>query len=137
MKKHNISDTKIDKIILTNYTASFMNNSKWVKLIQLLVDNTQFIARCDVKLIHDDKIRELIISGEEQFDFDFYENAMEAMITNPVTPGWTLYKEIEWISFPIISEAPENIIKLKQLVQKLGDFRTDLTDEYYRIFAYI
>ena len=137
MKKQNSSNPKIDKIILTNYTASFMNNSKWVKLIHLLVDNAQLIERCDVKLIYDDKIRKLIINGDEQFDFDFYENAMEAMIIDPVTPGWTLYKEIEWIRFPISGENSENIIKLKQLVEKSGEFHADLTDEYYRILAHM
>ncbi|MFC4818479.1 MULTISPECIES: hypothetical protein [unclassified Flavobacterium] len=132
-----IPDPKVDKIIQTNYTASFMNNSKWLKLIRLLVDNAQCIARCDVKLIYDDKIRQLMINGEEQFNFDFYENAMEAMITNPIAPGWTLYKEIEWICFPISSENSENILKLTQLVQKSGEFHTHRTDEYYRIIAYI
>ena len=47
-----------------------MNNSKWVKLISVLVVNYHLIEEIDVKLIFDKKIRKLKISGNEQFNFD-------------------------------------------------------------------
>ncbi|NJK94349.1 MAG: hypothetical protein HC905_04855 [Bacteroidales bacterium] len=100
MKNQTLSDEKIDKIIKDKFSGSFMSNSKWVKLIQLLVDNYVLIKICNVKLIYDNKIRNMMISGDEQYDFDFYSSSMESMVTDPIVPGWTSYKEIEWVDFP-------------------------------------
>jgi hypothetical protein len=139
MKNQTLSDEKIDKLIQTNYSGSFMNNSKWVKLIQLLVDNYDLIKVCNVKLIFDDKIRNMKITGDEQYDFDFYSNSMESMVSDPIIPGWTSYKEIEWIGFPTVSDSDnikQDILKIKQCVNGLGKFNEELTNEYYRIYAY-
>jgi len=51
MKTENITSEKIDKIILEKYTGSFMNNSKWVKLIQKIIENFDVIKKCTVKLM--------------------------------------------------------------------------------------
>jgi hypothetical protein len=132
----NIMSEKIEKIILEKYTGNFMNNSKWVKLIQKMVENFDLIKKCTIKLIHDDNIRLLNITGNEQYDLDFYSNSMEGMLTNPIVPGWTVYKEIEWISFPCNTEDVQDILKIKQQIQMLGKFNDELTDNYYRIYAY-
>lgn len=123
----------IDKIIKQKYSSSFMSNSKWVKLIELLVENYKLFDLCNLKLIYDDNIRELLIEGNETFDFDYYKDSMEGMVTKPITPGWVLYKEIEWISFPL---EKSNIDKLQKLINQLGEFRSDLTADYFRVFAY-
>lgn len=123
----------IDKIIKKKYSSNFMSNSKWVKLIELLVKNYKLFDVCNVKLIYDDKIRELLIEGNETFDFDYYKDSMEGMVTKPITPGWVLYKEIEWVSFPF---EKSNIDKLQKLINQLGEFRSDLTADYFRVFAY-
>nr|WP_315195065.1 hypothetical protein [uncultured Flavobacterium sp.] len=136
MKTENITSEKIEKIILEKYTGSFMNNSKWVKLIQKIVENFDVIKKCTVKLIYDDEIRLLNITGDEQYDFDFYSNSMEGMLANPIVPGWTVYKEIEWISFPYDTDVVQDILKIKQQIQMLGEFNDELTDSYYRIYAY-
>lgn len=136
MKTENITSEKIQKIILEKYTGSFMNNSKWVKLIRKIVENFDVIKKCTVKLIYDDEIRLLNITGDEQYDLDFYSNSMEGMLTNPIVPGWTVYKEIEWISFPYDAEVVQDILKIKEQIQMLGEFNDELTDNYYRIYAY-
>lgn len=123
----------IDKIIKKKYSSNFMSDSKWVKLIELLVKNYKLFDVCNVKLIYDDKIRELLIEGNETFDFDYYKDSMEGMVTKPITPGWVLYKEIEWVSFPF---EKSNIDKLQKLINQLGEFRSDLTADYFRVFAY-
>ena len=136
MKMENITSEKIEKIILEKYTGSFMNNSKWVKLIQKIVENFDVIKNCSVKLIYDENVRLLNITGNEQYDLDFYSNSMEGMLTNPIVPGWTVYKEIEWISFPSDTEVVQDILKIKQQIETLGKFNDELTDNYYRIYAY-
>ena len=136
MKTKNITSERIEKIILEKYTGSFMNNSKWVKLIQKIVENFSVIKKCTVKLIYDHEIRLLDITGDEQYDLDFYSNSMEGMLTNPIAPGWMVYKEIEWISFPSDTEVVQDILKIKRQINMLGKFNDELTDNYYRIYAY-
>ncbi len=136
MKTENITSEKIQKIVLEKYRGSFMNNSKWVKLIRKIVENFDVIKKCTVKLIYDDEIRLLNITGDEQYDLDFYSNSMEGMLTNPIVPGWTVYKEIEWISFPYDAEVAQDIFKIKEQIRMLGEFNDELTDNYYRIYAY-
>lgn len=133
MKNHSNLNNSIDKIIKQNYSSTLMNNSKWIKLIELLVKNYNLFDVCEVKLIYDDQIRQLIIEGNETFDFDYYKDSMEGMVTKPITQGWVLYKEIEWISFP---SDKGNTHELEKLINQIGHFRSDLTADYLRIFAY-
>ena len=134
MKNEPALDDKIDKIIKRNYSSTFMNNSKWVKLIGLLVKNHKLFDVCNVKLIYDDEIRRLIIQGNETYELDYYQDSMEGMVTKPITPGWIAYKEIEWISFP---SDKSNTQALEILIKKTGEFRSDVTVDYLRILAYL
>ena len=140
MKLKILSDEELNKFIKKKSSSSLMNDSKWVKLIQTLVNNYELIGKCEVKLIYDDKIRTLIIDKDDQFNFDFYARAVEAMITH-VSGGWTLYKEIEWISFPRIydqNNQPQNqdLEKIREIIHEIGQFNDELSDEYYRIYSY-
>ena len=140
MKPKILSDEELNKIINKKYSSSLMNDSKWVKLIQTLVNNHGLIGKCQAKLIYDDKIRALIIDEDALFNFDFYAHSVEAMITH-VTGGWTLYKEIEWISFPRIyyqndQSLNQDVEKISEIIHKIGQFNDELTDEYYRIYGY-
>jgi hypothetical protein len=144
MTVHDRDDIYLDKIIRRKFTASFMNDSKWVKLISSLVDNAPQVKKCLVKLIWDDNapLRQLIIDGSKRYDFDFYKNAMEAMITgNP--KGWYSYKEIEFIDFPryLLTEkgtTPEeqDLGFIQKLAEKTGQFNFELRDDSLRIYAY-
>ncbi|HBU78399.1 MAG TPA: hypothetical protein DEF18_09875 [Muricauda sp.] len=110
-----------------------MNNSKWVKLISVLVVNYHLIEEIDVKLIFDKKIRKLKISGNEQFNFDYYPNAMESMVTDPVNPGWTMYKEIEWIEI----KGSQVNKELAEMIKGIGKFNIDSHPKKLRLSAYI
>ena len=51
-----------------------------------------------------------------------------------VTGGWTLYKEIEWISFPRIyyqndQSLNQDVEKISEIIHKIGQFNDELTDE--------
>ena len=141
MVTRNQFDDKLNKLIQTKFSSSLLNNSKWVKLIQVLVDNHHLINHCIVKLVYDDENRQLMIEGDEQYNFDFYSTALEGMVSKPITPGWTLYKEIEWISFPFAFQdgsiqRRQELKEIKNIINKIGLFDEELTNEYYRIYAY-
>ena len=144
MKAYYRDDTHLDKLIKQKFSASFMNNSKWVKLISLLVDNSFQIKECIVKLICDDKepYRQLLFNENTQFGFDFYDNAMEAMVSGKPT-GWYAYKEIEWLDFPGTTSndndkvaVQQNLPAIKALIDNLGQYKTELTQNNLRIYAY-
>ncbi len=118
-----------------------MSNAKWVKLIAVLIANRDLIQACKVKLIWEDVDvdRWLLIGEETSYQFDYYANAMEAMITGTPRLGWTVYKEIEWLDFPRFprdtGEAQElHTIQLK--IEEVSHFQIDASADNLRLYAY-
>ena len=99
-----------DKIALS-FSSSFMNDSKWVKLLSALSEYELVIENSNVKLIWDDEIRDICINGDISYDFDFYEHSMVSMISG-YPKGWYDYKEIEWIEIKSDEHEMERIIDL-------------------------
>lgn len=126
------SEEIIEKLIKEKFSASFMNNSKWVKLISALIVNHHLFEEIDVKLIFDEERRKLIISGNEKFNFDYYPVTMESMVTKPANPGWTKYKEIEWIEI----NGPQVDEELTEIIESIGRFNMDVSPRKLRISAY-
>lgn len=121
-----------------------MNNSKWVKLISALVDNSSLIMECKVKPIWDDSEpkRYLRIDENTQFGFDFYDTAMEAMVSGEPT-GWYAYKEIEWLDFPKVTSSVNNKLPIQQnlqfiktIIENLGQYKLEMTQDNLRLYAY-
>lgn len=121
-----------------------MNNSKWVKLISALVDNSTLIKECKVKPIWDDSEpkRYLRIDANTQFGFDFYDTAMEAMVSGEPT-GWYAYKEIEWLDFPKVTSSvnnkppiQQNLQFIKAIIDNLGQYKLEMTQDNLRLYAY-
>ncbi len=144
MTVHYRDDIYLDKLIKEKFSASFMNNSKWVKLISTIVANSSEIKLCKVKPIWDDKepYRQLLFTENTRFDFDFYDSAMEAMISEKPT-GWYAYKEIHWLDFPSIvkregktNNTQQNIQLIKEIIDSIGEYKTELTETNLRLYAY-
>lgn len=136
---HYREDIYLDKIIKQKFSGSFMNNTKWVKLISALVRNSGEIKECRVKPIWDDgeQCRTLLINEDRKYDFDYYDSAMESMVSGTPT-GFYAYKEIEWLDFPLnTSNSRQNIHFIKTLIESLGQFKLELTDERLRLYAYL
>lgn len=121
-----------------------MNNSKWVKLISALVDNSSLIKECKVKPIWDDSEpkRYLRFDANTQFSFDFYDTAMEAMVSGEPT-GWYAYKEIEWLDFPKVTSSVNNKLPIQQnlqfiktIIENLGQYKLEMTQDNLRLYAY-
>jgi hypothetical protein len=141
-------DIYLDKIIRKEFSASLMNNKKWVKLISILVENAGLIKECRVKLIweNQNETRFLRIDEFFQYNFDFYDTAMEAMITGKPA-GWYAYKEIEWLDFPrfvistdkrnVQTSVEQNLALIKTKIEQIGQFHFDCTPNNLRISAYL
>ncbi len=144
MPVHYREDSYLDKIIQQKFSASFMSNSKWVKLITALVDNWQEIKECLVKPIWDDEppSRRLLLDEHTHYNFDYYDAAMEAMISGKPR-GWYAYREIEWLDFPRLVSvqngkpaASQNLETISQIIGALGQFVIELTTDNLRLYAY-
>lgn len=148
MSVHYREDDYLDKLIKANFPTALMNSSKWVRLITTLVNNSSEIKECRVKPIWDDEapIRRLLIQEDVQFGFNFYENAMESMVSGAPT-GWYAYKEIEWLDFPKLITSfdqkmkhitqEQNLNLIKSRIEESGQFHLLLTSNNLRLYAYL
>jgi len=136
MKNHNqyIDVSKLDKIIEENYSVSYMNNTKWNKLIESLTDQLDKIY-VNYKLIHSDEVNGNIFDSPD----------FEPFFIEPI-----LYKEIEWIEFPKQYEDwknennrkagkqyfTQNLEGIKYAIRKTGQFEMDTEENSLRIYGY-
>jgi hypothetical protein len=114
--------------------SSFMNNTKWHKLIEVLTDELNVIY-VNYKLINSDCIR---YTTFDSADF-------KPFFIEPI-----LYKEIEWIEFPKNYKLTYNkrvtrkfdkihtqdIDTIKRIINDLGEFMIDSDDNKLRLIAY-
>jgi len=124
-----------DRYISKNYSGSYLNNTKWIKLINGLTNefNEVFI---NYKLVYDD-----IIKGYLFNTADFKPYFLE-----PIK-----YKEVEWIEFPFEYEYwvntnnlkagkkvyNQHLKAIKAKIESLGVFRIDEYENRLRLYAYI
>jgi len=130
--KHKLDSArnKNDEIALS-FSNSFMNDSKYVKLLCALSESDLVIEDSRVKLIWDDEIREIYMD-EITYEFDFYDHSMESMIGG-YPKGWYEYKEIEWLELKSDAHQMERII---HLLNSIGQFETELMDGVLRLYGY-
>jgi hypothetical protein len=133
-------DEFLDRVISKRRLIGYLNNAKWVKLLHVLVANYDLVKECQVKLIWEDKPtgRLLRIDEHTEYQFDYYDQAMEAMITGK-PHGWWAYREIEWLEFPryLTEESGEqNLTAIQLALAPVGQFPLVLTDNSLRIEAY-
>ncbi len=131
----NNKSKNIDEIIKNNYSGSYLNNTKWYKLIDELTKNFEEIY-INYKLVYDD-----IVEG---YLFDSVDS--EPYFLEPIK-----YKEIEWIEFKneysyLLNrdnkKAGKTIYKqdtrlIKSVIDKIGEFRVDIFSDKIRLYAYI
>jgi hypothetical protein len=137
---------RTDRIIAQRFTASFMSDAKWVRLLHALTGylpcmenqlqdthSWTLVRSCKVKLVWDDElIRDLNIA-HQSYNYDYYDHAVEAMISGPPR-GWFDYKEIEWIEF--LKDGQSNIDQIEAAIQAVGQFELEHSDQSLRLFAY-
>ncbi|MBO2650815.1 hypothetical protein [Shewanella algae] len=122
---------KTDRLI-EKFSGSFMSNAKWVKLLSSLSSIDGLDCKAIVKLVWDEEERDVRLDEGLEFNFDFYDNSMESMISgNP--KGWYDYKEIEWLS---ISGDQEQISNIQEKINQLGKFELATNQNSIIVFCY-
>lgn len=54
-----------------------------------------------------------------------------------ITPGWTLYKEIQWINFPASTkEGNQDILKIKGIINAIGIYELEADSESLKVIAH-
>ena len=134
---HSIVSNKskeIDELVKRKYSGSFLNNTKWYKLIDVLTIEFDEVY-INYKLIYDNIIKGYLF---DSVDFEPY-------FLEPIK-----YNEVEWIEFPVEYEYWVNrdnlkagkkiynqdfkAIKLK--IESIGEFRMDEFENKLKIYAY-
>ena len=129
-----LTEKNIENIIRESNFSSFMNNTKWEKLFENLIEefDSVFIR---FKLIGREKI--------EETEFDMVD-------FNPYFIEPVLYKEIEWIEFPqkmlviknkrisrqTLSEYNQDTSKIENLINEIGIFDLEMDNGVLRLYGY-
>ncbi len=130
----NYQSKNAEQLIKEKYNAAFMNNTKWVKMINILVYQFDSIF-LNYKLIYDE-----IIEGAL---FDIAD--MEPYFIEPIK-----YKEVEWINFPTkykiwinvnnrkagMKEYSQDIKSIKEALENIGKFDLEMYPENLRLYGY-
>jgi len=110
---------RLDSIISREYSASYMSNSKWVKLLKAVCVHHADIPALNYKLVYSDEIKTTYIEEyEEHIDNNWFREPL-------------IYKEIEWLEFPVIGNQ-----NLELALNKLGQFQLVKTDTSIRVLGY-
>lgn len=129
-------DNALERLIRRRFTASVMSDAKWVRVISWIVTNAAWLKACQVKLVWDEAVRDLLYDEHSSFQFDFYDHAMEAMISGKPL-GFYSYREIEWLEFPArIRSMPQDLIRIQADLAQVGRFDLERTHTGLRLFAY-
>ena len=119
---------RLESIIARNYSASNMSNSKWVKLFKIVASISNEIPCMNYKLVYGE---EVFYSFTEQHE----EHVEEQWFIEPL-----IYKEIEWVEFPVKNNIEatkiQNISLLKEKLILSGKFPIEETETGVRVHAY-
>jgi hypothetical protein len=137
---------KLDKIIEQRFTVSLMSNAKWVDLLHVLtgydsqpknpqerLHSWDLVSSCRAKLVLDDESVRTLFLDYKVYNFDYYDQAMEAMIFGQPS-GWYDYKEIEWIEF--LRDGTCDVERIAAAIRQRGQFALELTASALRMYAY-
>lgn len=125
---------KADKIIQRRYKASFMNNTKWYKLLGAICMKVEIVG-LNYKLIYDDVIESNILEFPDCYPY-FLE---------PIK-----YKELEWVEFPSVyqdfvnmnnlkagkKEVEQDISLIEGIIYDLGVFEIEKDALSLKVFGY-
>lgn len=114
-----------------------MSNSKWVRLIDKLVENIDQVKKVQFKKIQNDSIGELYLYEDTTFGFDYWENGFEG---HNSLGGWLTFKEIEYLVFPRVIDLDKNIEQDLEQIMKLiiivGQIDLELNEDTLKLTCY-
>jgi hypothetical protein len=122
---------KTDSIV-NSFDVSLMSNAKWVKLLNSLSNLNLDDAIATVKLVWDIDVRAFRLDSDLEFNFDYYANSMESMISG-YPKGFYDYKEIEWLN---IKASNETIELINNNLNSIGKFCVHQSTDSIQVLAY-
>jgi hypothetical protein len=138
--KAKIYDEQIDQEIekaISRFSQHLMSNSKWVRLIDKLVENINKVKKVQFKKVQKDLIGELYLNEDTTFGFDYWENGFEG---HNSLGGWLPFKEIEYLVFPRVIDLDNNIEQdLEQIMKSItnvGQFDLELNENTLKLTCY-
>jgi len=121
---------EIEKSI-SKFSQQFMSNSKWVRLVEAIVDNSQEFKKIQFKKIQSDRIGELYLNKDSIFEFDYWQTGFEG---NNSFGEWLEYKEIELLIFP--KTLHQNIFKIQEIIISIGEFYMEINKNELKLLCY-
>nr|WKN37211.1 hypothetical protein K4G66_00625 [Tunicatimonas sp. TK19036] len=139
-KKAKRYDEQIDREIekaVSRFSEHLMSNSKWVRLIDRLVEDADKIKKIEFKKVQKDQRGELYLEEDTTFGFDYWQNGFEG---HNSLGGWLTFKEIEYLIFPKVidrdAQFEQNLDQIKELIESVGQFSLDIDDDRIKLICY-
>lgn len=129
------TDHEIEKSI-TKFSQHLMSNSKWVKLINALIDNAAYLKLIGFKKVQNSDVGKLYLSEDTLFGYDFWEAGFEG---HNSLGGWLTFKEIEYLVFPKIVTSEndvQDLNQIKSIIEKVGQFDIEMNDDELKMICY-
>lgn len=126
---------KIDSVI-SQFSQRLMSNSKWVRLIDGLVDNIEQIRKIQFKKVQNNKIGELFLDENTIYEHDYWHIGFEG---NNSFGEWLEFREIEYLIFPKIIDSKntvQNLGGIKSIIEKIGHFSLELNENGLQLICY-
>lgn len=134
LDKH--SDRETEKVI-SKFSQKLMSNSKWVRLVDKLVENADKIFKIEFKQVHKEQIGEIYIDEKMEFEFDYWYNGFEGCNS---FGGWLTFKEIEYIIFPRVVDSSKQIFQdlksIETLISSVGEFDIEKDSNNIKLNCY-
>lgn len=133
--KYNTQKTKDIEKAISIFSQSCMSNSKWLRLIETVIDNVHLFKSIQFKKIQNDKIGELYLNENSTFEFDYWQIGFEG---NNSLGGWLEYREIEYLIFPKIIDSNniQDLGKIKLVIEKIGEFFFEADKNNLKLICY-
>ncbi len=129
-------DREIEKAI-SKFSQHLMSNSKWVRLIDTLVENIDEVKKVEFKKVQNDQLGQLYLNEDTTFEFDYWENGIEG---HNSLGGWLTFKEIEFLIFHRVIDFSNNIEqdleRIMKLIINVGQFDLELNGNTLKLICY-
>lgn len=124
----------IEKAV-SQFSQHLMSNSKWIRLIEAIIDNAHEFKKIQFKKIQNDRIGELYLNEDSIFEFDYWQRGFEG---NNSLGDWLEYKEIEYLIFPKIVDSNniQNLEEIKLIIEKVGRFNIKIDKDELKLVCY-
>ena len=129
-------EREVEKAI-SRFSQHLMSNSKWVRLIDKLVENVDTVKKVKFTKVQDDQIGELYLSDDTTFGFDYWQNGFEG---HNSLGGCLTYKEIEHLIFPRIvdkiADVKQDLEQIAAVINSVGQFVLETSDNELKLICY-